>query len=361
MGEHLDDLRKVFEVFRDANIKFKRDKCAFGLQTVPFLGFVIDGKGIHPSQDKVDAILSYPTRRNVKDVRSFNGLANYYRVFIPNFAGIMKPLYDLTKKDKKFMWDDQCKVAFEKIKKSIVMDVVMVHPDYGKPFIIATDASSTAVGACISQEDENGNLRPIAFAGKTLNDADTRYSTTDRELLGVKYALEKFCHYVLGSRFTVFTDHAALVALNAKKNLSGRMLRWLDFFMQYDFEMKHLKGKLSVVADTLSRRDYPLRKSEQPQTDKSTKILKRVTFNRVHAIEPYSQGDGLENYPIRMYRPLPILKGTNTFGAHDIKSDGDGPGTKPGSPVIDQGIEHTSQEPCRDENVSFMEVSQPRE
>lgn len=136
------------------------------------------------------------------------------------------------------------------------------------------------------------------------------------------------------------------------------MLRWLDFIMECDFEIKNLKSKLNVVADALSRRDYPLKKSDQQKAEKLPKILKRVTFNWVHALKPYSQDDTLENYPIQMYRPMPILKGKGSTSKNSINSDDHkgGPGTKPSPSVIDQCEGHVLQGSLSSENWSFIKV-----
>ena len=132
---------------------------------------------------------------------------------------------------------------FYKIRKSIAEDAVLKYPDFGKTFTIATDSSKFAVGCCISQLDKDNNLRPEAFAGRKLSKAERNYSVTDQELVSIKFALIKFEHYVIGRRFEILTDHAALIALGGKVKLTGRMAKWADFFARFDFEIKHLKGK----------------------------------------------------------------------------------------------------------------------
>ena len=308
--DHVKQLTNVFRAFQRANIKFKLSKCSFGYKSIPFLGFIVSAEGIQPSPDKTQIISNYPCPTTLKELRAFNGLANYYKSFIPNYSNIMRPLYDLTKtkqtksKTKILKWNDQAQKAFTTIKKSITNDVTLLYPCYHKPFTISADASDYAIGACISQNDKNNFLRPVAFAGRKLKDAERNYSTTDRELLALKFALEKFEHFIIGRKFTIFTDHAALLALNSKINLKGRMARWLDTFTKYDYEILHVKGKLNVVPDTISR--MPTFKTQVHRNDNIQS--KHVSFNPIHFVKLYFQTDLLENYPITVFKPKPILK-----------------------------------------------------
>ena len=301
--DHLNDLEGLFSSFREANIKFKKPKCSFGFRTIPFLGFVVSEQGIHPNPNKVKLIKEFPVPKTPKQVKSFNGLATYYQAFIPHFATTMQPLYGLTKRNIKFNWTAVHQTAFDKLKNSIADDVVLKYPNFSKPFTIATDSSKFAVGACISQMDCERNLRPVAFAGRKLSVAERNYSVTDQELVGIKFALMKFEHYVIGRKFTILTDHAALVALGGKVKLTGRMAKWADFFARFDFEIKHLKGKLNVVPDALSRIPY-----DDISEDNDLKPYKNVRFNSVHSFKMYNQDDYLENYPIRVYKPKSIMK-----------------------------------------------------
>ena len=301
--DHLTDLNELFKAFRKANIKFKKPKCSFGYRKIPFLGFVVSEDGIYPNPEKVELIKNFPVPKTPKQVKSFNGLATYYQAFIPHFSSTMQPLYTLTKRNAKFHWTETHQQAFDKIKMSLAEDVVLKYPNFSKPFTIATDSSKYAVGACISQLDCENNLRPVAFAGRKLSTAERNYSVTDQELVGIKFALMKFEHYVIGRPFTILTDHAALVALNGKVKLTGRMQKWAEFFGRFDFTIKHLKGKLNVVPDALSRIPYTDIVEENDR-----KPFKTTRFNSVHSIKYFNQDDYLENYPIRVYKPRSIMK-----------------------------------------------------
>ena len=303
---HLFDLTNIFKAFRKANIKFKASKCSFGHTSIPFLGFVVSSDGIRPDPKKSEIIANYPIPKNVKEMKSFNGLANYYRAFIPNYSHLMAPLYLLTKSKHKFQWNDESNDAFEIIKKSITDDVMLHHPDPTKLFTISSDASKFAIGACISQKDKYAQLRPVAFAGRKLNPAEINYSTTDRELLAIKFALEKFEHFIIGRRFIILTDHAALTALNSKTNLQGRMARWLDTFTRFDYEIIHIKGKLNTIPDTLSRTPLWAEVGDNlPHFNNQNK--RRVTFNSISFLKTYLSSDYLESNPITVFKPRGIL------------------------------------------------------
>ena len=314
--QHLKDLEQLFKVFHAANIKFKKEKCAFALREVPFLGFLVSKEGIKPDPEKVAPIATYPAPKNVKQIRSFAGMCNYYRSLIKNYASIMKPLYRLTKKKVKFVWTNECEVAFNKIKKAICSDVVLKSPDFSKEFVLATDASDIALGACLSQKDRYGNIRPVAFAGRNLIDAELKYSTTRKELQGVKFGLTKFKSYLLGRKFTILTDHSALLAINEKEVLTTQMMRMLDFFNQFDYVILHLKGRLNITADLLSRRRYPVDEEVEDDEEhceyrKAFRTRKGVTFSPIQHVKLFHDVDPLENYPINMHKLPSILKTQN--------------------------------------------------
>ena len=145
--DHMASLKDVLSALKKGGIKLKRSKCSFGLRSLSFLGYIIDAERIRPDPEKVRVIHEFPVLKSVKQVRSFNGLAQSYRRFIRGSSTLMRPLYGLTKQDKKFEWTDEAQRAFDAIKKAITTDVVIVHPDFQKRFTICTDASAFSVGA----------------------------------------------------------------------------------------------------------------------------------------------------------------------------------------------------------------------
>ena len=152
------------------------------MQEVHYLGYVLTPEGIKPKPDKVEAIKSFSVPSKIKHLRSFLGMIGYYGKFIRNFAVLAKPFYDLTKKDVPFQWSDTCDRAFNKLKDRMLSSDVLGFPNFKKPFILATDASTTGLGACLSQ-DMDGVLKPVGYVGRCLSSTERNYTTTDQECL----------------------------------------------------------------------------------------------------------------------------------------------------------------------------------
>ena len=216
------------------------------------LGHVISDQGIEVDKAKIDLISNLPPPRTVKEIRSFLGHAGFYRRFIKDFSKIAKPLCNLLAKDASFVFDEECLQAFEKLKQSLTSAPVIKTPNWNLPFEIMCDASDYAIGAVLGQrQDKLPSV--IYYASKTFNDAQLNYSTTEKELLAVVFALDKFKFYLLGSKVVIFTDHAALKYLFSKKDAKARLIRWILLLQEFDLEIRDKKGSENVVADHLSR------------------------------------------------------------------------------------------------------------
>ena len=163
---------------------------------------------------------------DVRGVRRFLGMAQYYRTFIKGFADIARPLYDLIRKDNEFNWTKAQQKAFDIIKEKLTEEPILAHPNWDKPFKLYTDASNTGLGAILTQDDDNGKERVIAYEARTLNQNEQNYPTTEKECLAVMWAIEKFRHY-LGEwkKFKIFTNHAILKTLMNHENPTGRRYR----------------------------------------------------------------------------------------------------------------------------------------
>ncbi|QRV79678.1 Retrotransposable element Tf2 protein [Ceratobasidium sp. AG-Ba] len=207
--DHAKHVKEVLKILRENNLYAKLSKCEFFVKRVIFLGLVITPEGISMEEEKIKAIMDWGAPRKIKEVQAFLGFVNFYRRFIAEFSKIARPLHDLTRKDTRFEWNQECQQAFEEIKKRVSQDPVLIHPDPDKPFILETDASGIAIGAILSQRGEDGYLHPIAYLSKSYNDAQRNYDTANKELLAIVESLKHWGIYLEGTILpvTVFTDH----------------------------------------------------------------------------------------------------------------------------------------------------------
>ena len=250
--ETLLRLEHVFQRLQHANLKLKPSKCIFFQNSVKFLGHEVSQNGIHTDKDKIKDVLDWPVPRTVKQVRSFVGLAAYYKRFIASFGEICKPLYQLCEKNRKFVWTDECQKAFDTLKEKLTTAPILSYPLEGYEFVLDTDASQFTVGAILSQE-QNGEERVIAYMSKTMNKHELQYCTTRKELLAVVTALKHFHHYLLGQKVKLRTDNAAVSWMRNLKNPSGQVARWLQHIETYDITVSHRPGRCHGNSDALSR------------------------------------------------------------------------------------------------------------
>ena len=253
--EHLVRLRQIFDRFREANLTLKPKKSFFGQQRIKFLGHYVSSEGIEPMPEKCKAVQEFPTPTKVKDVRSFLGLAGYYRRFIKDFSKIASPMIDLTKKDEEFKWTETCEAAFNELKQRLVSPPILAYPNYNEPYILQTDASRDSIGMVLAQIQDSTE-RVIAYAGKRLSPNEKNYSTTEIEALAVVEGLKHFDPYLRGNHVTIVTDHSALVWLLAQKEPKGRIARWIAYLQQFNYSIEHKAGNKHANADGLSRRTY---------------------------------------------------------------------------------------------------------
>lgn len=258
--EHQRLIREVLTRLESHNIKLKPEKARMFAPEVEYLGHIISNDGIRANPKKTECVRDFPVPQNVTQVQSFLGLASYYRRFVPSFSRIAKPLHTLCKKNHLFEWTDACQDAFQKLKDELISDRVLAHVNFTQQMRVTCDACGYGIGATLGQLDpETGGERPILFISRLLRKSELNYSTIEKELLAIVWAVESFRHYLYANTipFLVITDHRPLVYLMEMKNPSSRLFNWKLKLMEYQFEVVHLKGKMNVVADALSRVVWP--------------------------------------------------------------------------------------------------------
>ena len=250
--ECLVNLEAVLNRCIEKDLVLNWEKCHFMVRQGIVLGHIISERGIEVDKAKVELIAKLPSPTTVKGVRQFLGHAGFYRRFIKGFSSLSKPLCELLAKDAKFIWDERCQNSFDQLKKFLTTTLIVRAPNWQLPFELMCDASDFAIGAVLGQR-EDGKPYVIYYASKTLNEAQRNYTTTEKELLVVVFALDKFRAYLVGSFIIVFTDHSALKYLLTKQDAKARLIRWILLLQEFDLQIKDKKGVENVVADHLSR------------------------------------------------------------------------------------------------------------
>ncbi|KAI2645678.1 Transposon Tf2-6 polyprotein [Labeo rohita] len=259
LSEHHQQVTKVLQRLREHNLYLKAEKCTFHQSSVQFLGYFIDHTGVKMDESKVEAIVNWPTPTTVKSLQKFLGFSNFYRRFINNYSTIASPLTSMLKgKPKTLTWTPKATQAFQQLKQAFITAPILAHPDPQLPFVVKVDASTTGVGAVLSQQQQQGKsteLHPCAYFSKKLSPAERNYDIGNRELLAIKLALEEWRHWLEGSihPFQVLTDHKNLQYLREAKRLTPRQARWALFFTRFQFTISYRPGAKNVRADALSR------------------------------------------------------------------------------------------------------------
>ena len=244
-NDHLEKLEEIFKRLKKAGLKVNAKKSFFGRYELEYLGYWITRKGIQPIPKKVQAIQALQPPKTRKELRSLIGMINYYRDMWPKRSETLAPLSAMTSSKVKWQWTDVHQKAFEEIKRIITKETLLMYPNFNEIFEIHTDASKTQLGAVISQSG-----KPIAFYSRKLNPAQTRYTTTERELLAIVETLKEFRNILLGQQIKIYTDHKNLTY---KTFNTDRVMRWRLILEEYNPTFYHIDGPKNVVADALSR------------------------------------------------------------------------------------------------------------
>ncbi|KAL0543903.1 hypothetical protein IC582_019008 [Cucumis melo] len=248
-AEHEEHLRMVLQTLRDNKLYAKFSKCEFWLKQVSFLGHVVSKAGVSVDPAKIEAVTGWTRPSTVSEVRSFLGLAGYYRRFVENFSRIATPLTQLTRKGVPFVWSKACEDSFQNLKQKLVTAPVLTVPDGSGSFVIYSDASKKGLGCVLMQQG-----KVVAYASRQLKSHEQNYPTYDLELAAVVFALKIWRHYLYGEKIQIFTDHKSLKYFFTQKELNMRQRRWLELVKDYDCEILYHPGKANVVADALSRK-----------------------------------------------------------------------------------------------------------
>ncbi|KAJ0455185.1 putative nucleotidyltransferase, Ribonuclease H [Helianthus annuus] len=249
-ADHEKHLRCILKLLHQEKLYAKFSKCEFWLREVQFLGHVVSERGIQVDPAKVEAVMNWQEPKTPTEIRSFLGLAGYYRRFIENFSRIAAPLTSLTRKKIKFDWGPKQQESFDILKQKLSNAPVLTLPDGIDEFVVYCDASHTGMGCVLMQKG-----KVIAYASRQLKVHEKNYTTHDLELGAVVFALKLWRHYLYGTKCIIYSDHKSLQHLFNQKELNMRQRRWMETLNDYDCEIRYHPGKANVVADALSRKE----------------------------------------------------------------------------------------------------------
>jgi hypothetical protein len=287
--EHLRRMRVVLDRLRENGLKLRPSKCRFFQKSLEYLGHKISAEGVHMLTDKVDAIQDWAPPTNFTELRMFLGVCNHYRRFIQGYAKIAGPMHRLLTKEnaKKTIepvsLDQDQLEAFQKLKEACTEAPVLAFADFTKEFQLETDASEKGLGAVITQLQQDGKRRPVAFASRTLSPSERNYHPMKLEFLAVKWAItEKFKEYLMGREFHLTTDNNPLTYIMTTPNLDATGHRWASALASYPFSMSYIRGKNNVVPDALSR----LRRMTADETAAWLQAGIQGVANRLENLDP---------------------------------------------------------------------------
>ena len=285
-ASHTGHVQEVLRRLQENDLFCKPEKCEFFQSSVEYLGMII-GKGtVAMDPAKVDAVTSWPQPEKLRDVQAFIGFANFYRRFVAGFSKLAQPLTRLMRKDTPWQWGEEEMASFKALKQAFTSAPILIMADLSKPFILECDSSDYATGAVLSQKLDNGEVHPVAFYSKSLNNAERNYDIYDKELLAVVRALGNWRHYLEGGQHStdIITDHKNLLYFATARTLTRRQARWSLFLSRFDFTITYRPGRLGGKPDALSRRSDL--KPEGVDNEKHTVLDPK--FFRIKAISLFS-------------------------------------------------------------------------
>ena len=253
-NEHLIHIEKVLERLQRSGLTCHPKKCHFGQTQISFLGHIIDANGIDKQPEKLEAILNHPKPTNIRSLRKFLGVCNWYCQFVHNYADVINPLTELLKKGVRWRWSEVEQSAFDDIRHKLYESPKLIPPDFSKPFCLQTDASEIGVGAILFQRgDDLRDRNIVAYASKKLSETQRRYAAVERECLGLIWAIDKFRPFLDSRPFELYTDNSALTWLHRAKDKNSKLTRWALQLGTLDFVTRHVPGTSNEGPDMLSR------------------------------------------------------------------------------------------------------------
>ena len=280
--EHLANLAQVLTRLGTAGMRLKREKCAFMLGSVSYLGHVISSEGLSTGNLKVKAIVDAPDPKDLSELRSFLGMVNYYGRFLPNLATTLAPLHSLLRQSSVWHWGSKQKKAFQRVKNLLQSNRVLTHFDDQLPLLLECDASPYGLGAVLSHRMADGTERPVCFASRTLTKAEQNYSHLDKEALAIVFGVKKYHQYLYGRQFEIKTDHKPLTYIFYESKgipsmASGRIQRWALLLAAYDYRIRYRQGKANANADALSRLPLPSPNLRTPQPAELIHLMEHLS------------------------------------------------------------------------------------
>ncbi|XP_036340020.1 uncharacterized protein K02A2.6-like [Rhagoletis pomonella] len=260
--QHISRVEQILKILQDNGIRCKKEKCSFFQTEMEYLGRRINANGILPDHSGIQAVKALQPSANLRELEAFMGKVNYYHNFIPNYSQLAAPLNQLRRKGVPFKWGAPQQEAFTALKNHILNATQLSHFNESLPLVLATDASSFGIGVVLSHIHPDGCERPIAFASKTLDKHQVKYSQIEKEGLSIIFGVKRFNQYLYGRKFTLITDHKPLVTIfNPSKHLplttTNRLQRWAVILMAYNFDIKYRATTAHGNADALSRLPMP--------------------------------------------------------------------------------------------------------
>jgi len=287
--KHDQRVKEVLRRLQENRLAVSPDKCVWKTQEVEFLGYVIGQDGIKMAKGKVEAVLEWKTPASLTEVQSFLGFANFYRRFIKDYSRVARPLTELTKGGKReWEWNPQTEEAFRELKQRFTTAPILAHFDATKPVIIETDASDLAIGAVLSQRDEEGRLHPVAFHSRKFQPAEINYEIHDKELLAIVDAFKRWRRYCEGAtnQVQVFSDHQNLEYFTTTKILNRRQARWAQELAGIDFRIYYRPGNRNGKPDALSRPSEDRPEKGASENQPITTVLQKTNLAGPESAEP---------------------------------------------------------------------------